>query len=839
MTPGHSHFGWREAARLARRDLDTKALGLRLLFVCLVLGVAMLAAIGSMIAAIDDELGAQGQEILGGDIQVETGQREFAADERAAFAELGDLSETIRIRSMAQAGEGAVLSELKGVDGAYPLYGALTLADGSRVTAIDPGAVLVGQALVDRLDIGIGDEVRFGEARFAVAGIIGDEPDRVGEGFTLGPVALVSLDGLRATGLLQPGSLYETKYRLRLPSGADAGTVREGLEERFAARGWDFDDRDNAAPGLSRFLGRMGQFLTLIGLTALIIAGIGMNNGVSAYLTARRDAIATVKALGATSGDIARIYGMQVGAVALAGIAAGVLLGASVVPLVLLLAGDVLPVNPGFTVNGGGLALAALYGALITFIFAVPPIARARVTSAAAMFRARVAGERQRDWRAVAIVAVATLALLALVLGTASDLVFVAGTIVATLGVLAILLALGRLVRWLARRAPRPRRPLLRLAIANLHRPGSQTPALVTALGLSLTLFVTIAAIQTSLDAEIQGTVPERAPDLFVLDVPSTGQGELVEAVERAAPGAELNIVPALRGTVVAIGDTRVADMEDQPEGQFLLRGERGVTYSPVLPEGSELEAGEWWPEDYTGPPLVSLDIEQARPLGLDIGDTLTVSVLGREIEAEIASLRTINWDTMGFNYVMVFTPDTFAAAPHTLTATVTLADGGSKPATTRALLDAFSGASVIDTGEVLVQVRTLLEQMAAAIIFASSVTFVAGIAVLVGAVLASRAARNYDSVLLKTFGATRAQVLGGQAVEYALLALILGLLALLLGGLAAWYVIVQIFDFGWQPSWAAVGLAILAGGGATLVIGVLGSLKVMNARPAEALREA
>lgn len=841
--PASTMLGVAQSWRIARRDMLGGLRGLRLLFVCLLLGVATLAAIGSLTEAITGELTARGQSLLGGDIEVAMTQREAGAAEKRALQSLGRFSETLRTRAMAQRignspdGAAAVLTELKGVDRAYPLYGVLTLKQGRYHAPLAPDRILIGQALVERLRLRTGDRLRYGQADFTVAGIIADEPDRVGEGFTLGPVAIVSLDGLRRTGLIQPGSLFTAKYRLRLPPGEDAQALRARLEKRYAAQGWQFKDRGRAAPGASRFIDRMGQFLSLIGLAALVIAGIGVSSGVASYLALKRGSIATLKILGATAADIERIYLLQIGAVAATAIGCGLVVGAFAPPLIVALAGDVLPVQPGLRLHAQPLVTSAVYGLLIAFIFTLPPLARARTQPAAAIFRALVEPRRKRDMRTILRVASAALMLVALLLGTAREPWFAAAVLGATGGVLLLLWLLGALVGRIARRLPRPHRPLLRLGLANLHRPGAQTVTLVVALGLALTLFVTLAGIQTSLSAEIAHTVPRRAPNLFVLDVPAPQEGRFRALVDRQAKGARLNVVPALRGTIVAYGGRRVADMAEMPEGAWVLRGDRGVTYSAALPEGSELVAGHWWPAGYNGPPLLSMDAEQAGKLGLHVGDSMIVSILGREIEARIASLRRISWDSMGFNYVLVFSPNTLAAAPHSLTATITMPPARDA-AVTRALLAAFPGASVIAVGDLITQVSGLLDQMAGAILAAASITILAGIAVLVGAIAASRQARSYDSVIFKTLGATRWQILGAQGIEYGLLAVLLAFVSLALGTAAAWFVIVRLFDFAWSPDWSIV-LATLAGGALlTLGIGLAGSLPLMAVRPARALRE-
>lgn len=834
-------LGWRQSWALARRDLNGGLRGLRLLVICMVLGVATLAAIGSLTNALTGELESRGQTLLGGDVELSVSQRLASDAERAAFANAGAVSETVRMRAMAQSeGEAnspaAVLSELKGVDGAYPLYGRLTLENGAVAPPLRGDQLLVARALADRLDADVGDTLRFGTASFTIAGIIGEEPDRVGEGFTLGPVALTTLTGMNRTGLVQPGSLYTAKYRLRLSPSADVSALTDTLVDQYRATGWTVKDRFRAAPGAGRFFERMGQFLSLIGLAALVIAGIGVSNGVASYLAARRGTIATFKILGAQSADIRRIYLMQIAVVALGAITLGLVIGALVPPLLIWTLGDVLPVQPGLTLEPAALATAAGYGLLVALVFTLPPLARAKTQPAAALFRATVEPRWAIDRPTIIAVALAVGGVIALALGTAREPLFSGGVLAAIAAVLALLLGLGSVINRVAARLPRPARPLLRMAIANLHRPGAQTVALVVALGLALTLFVTLAAIQTSLASEIARTVPQRAPSQFVLDIPAVQEPAFRAAVRAAAPDAEIATVPALRGTIVAYGGQRVADLEEPPEGAWFLRGDRGITYSAALPEGSEVTAGAWWPAGYAGPPLVSLDQEAAGILGIGVGDTITVNILGREIEARIASLRQINWDTMGFNYILVYSPNTLASAPHTFAATIQTTPAF-EGAISRAVLTALPAASIIAVGEVIGQVTSILGQMSAAILAAASITILAGIAVLVGAIAASRQSRSYDAVVMKTLGATRRQILAAQAIEYLLLALVLAAVALALGTAAAWYVITGLFDFGWAPDWWVVGATVAAGIVLTLGIGLLGSIPILSSRPAEALR--
>ncbi|UNU43301.1 FtsX-like permease family protein [Sphingopyxis sp. YF1] len=824
--------------RIARRDLAARIRGLRLLAVCLFLGVATLAAIGSLTRGITAELETRGQTILGGDIEFGMPQRQANEAEMAAFRSAGTTSATVRLRAMANApGGDALLAELKAVDAAYPLYGTMRLESGARRGPPPAGTIWVGKDFASRLDLSVDEAVKFGEKNFRIDGIIADEPDRLGEGFALGPVAIIGIADLDATRLIQPGSLYESKYRVRLPDDANPAAVGKALEKQFPGAGWDITDRSNGAPGTRRFIERMGQFLSLVGLAALVIAGIGVGNGVASYLAGKRPGLATLKVLGADSSTVMRIYGLQILAVAALAIFAGLAVGALAPAAITAVAGDVLPVKPGIALYPLPLAISAAYGLLIAIAFALPPLAATRRVPAAGLYRATVSGLARPEMRTVLSVGGALAAVVAIAIGTAREPLFALGFVGAAAALLLLLVAMGWLVRTIASRVPRPRQPLLRLAVANLHRPGAATGALVVALGLGLTLFVTLAAVQTSITAEIARTVPQRAPSFFVLDIPRDGAADFRAMVTKADPGAEINLIPALRGGVTEYAGKRVDELEQLPEGAWVLRGDRGLTYSPALPNGSELVAGRWWAADYKGPPLVSVEQEVATSIGLKIGDTLSVNVLGVEVQARVASLRTVEWDNFGLNYVLVFSPGSFDAAPHNMVATVAVGPGA-ETELARSIPRAFPSASVIAVRDVIGQVTTLLTQMSQAIAAAASIAILAGIAVLIGAIAASRERRVYDSVILKLLGATRGQILGAQGLEYAVLAAVVAALALGLGLAAAWYVVTQIFDFAFAPDPFAVGITLLGGAGLAFLIGIAGSWPLLSAKPAQALRD-
>lgn len=833
---------WRTAWTIARRDLSARFRGLRLLLVCLFLGVGAIAAIGTLTGSIERELANRGQQILGGDIELRVWQRELAGAEREALDELGEVSAGLRMQAIAQKGELTAPVALKAIDDKWPLYGRLELKDGRKVGAPPEGTAWIAEGTAERLGLERGDAFRIGGETQRVGGIIASDPEQLSEGFAFGDIAISALTLPSRAGMTTPGAMYRSVVRVKLDDNRDPGTVADKLEAHFPDAGFEIRTRDKAAPSTERFVSRMGEFLVLVGLAALVIAGIGISGGVSSYLEARRTSIATLKVLGASSSDIARIYLLQIGAAALAGSLAGLAAGILVTPVLASALGTLLPVSTGFTVSPAALLTAAAYGLLVALVFAAPPLIRARSFPAMTLMRARVA-PLATDRRALLLpVGLGLAAIVALALVNAAQPLVTLGFLTGAAVMLAVLALVGRGIALLAARLPRPANPMLRAGLANLHRPGAQTGALVTALGFGLSAFVLIAGVQTSLDANIRQTVPARAPDFFVLDVPRDRAGEFRDAVLQTIPDARVRMVPNLRGRILAYGPkdsmTRVADLTEIPEGGWALRGERGLTYSVGVPEGSTVTAGEWWTESYRGVPLVSVDEEFADAVGLKVGDYVTIGLLGVERTAKVAALRRIDWDTMGFNFVLVFSPNALADAPHRLAATIEVPRGTSTAGLLPKLVRAFPSSSVIETGGILRDARALLDQMSTAILAAASVAVLAGLAVLLGAIAAARASRTYDNVILRVLGASRAQLLALQLAEYGLVALVLALVALAGGSVMAWAVIVQLFEFEWLPDWPRI-LAVLGAGLALiLAFALAGSLPLLRSKPAQALRE-
>jgi putative ABC transport system permease protein len=838
------------AIRFSLREMRGGLSGFMIFLTCIALGVAAIGGVNSVARAISAGVADEGQSLLGGDMRFELTQREATAPERTFLSTLGTVAASATMRSMARLEDGSdqALVEVKAVDGAYPLYGTLETAPAlaRRDLFAERNGVFGAAApdiLFERLNIKPGSRIRLGESTFELRAQLVGEPDAVSEGFGFAPRLMVSLEGLRASGLIQPGSLVEHAYKLRLPVGtSDAGitAIREQARTEFPEAGWSVRTRSNAAPALASNIERFSQFLTLVGLTALVVGGVGVANAVRAYLDGKRGVIATFKSLGASGGFVFTVYLVQILMISGLGIAVGLVLGAMMPFAATAALASVLPVPAQASVYPAALGVAALFGVMVTLAFALLPLGRARDVPATALFREmgfEASGLPRLPYAAAALGIALLLALFAIWFSGDRRIatIFVGAMVFSFL----VLRYVGVLVQWLARRSPRVGSTALRLAIGNIHRPGALTPSVVLSLGLGLTLLVTLALIDGNLRRQIAGSLPERAPNFFFVDIQNTEADAFSRLVEQEAPEGGLVRVPMLRGRVMAINAVDVQKMTVPADGAWVLRGDRGLTYEAKAPANATLTEGTWWPEDYSGEPLVSFSAEEGKAIGLKLGDTVTVNVLGRNVTAKIANFRQVQWESMGINFVMVFSPNTFAGAPHSWLATLTAKDA--TPAEEARILNAvtraFPAVTTVRVKDALDVVNRLVSQLGTAIRAAASVALIASVLVLAGALAAGNRARIHDAVVLKTLGATRRTLITAFSLEYALIGLATAVFALMAGGIAAWFVVARIMllpsVFLPEVAVATVAAALAL----TVGIGLVGTWRVLGHKAAPVLR--
>ncbi|MEQ8505264.1 MAG: FtsX-like permease family protein [Rhodospirillales bacterium] len=838
------------AGRMAWRDLtggpSGVLRGLGIFLACLVLGVTAIAAVGSLSRSFVAGLDRDGTKLLGGDVDLRLTHRHADAAQLAYLAEKSQAqSDTVEMRTMARPLDPQArrsLAELKAVDDRYPLAGTLVTEPAMPLARIlerraGTWGAAVDDNLLVRLNVAIGDRVRVGEAEFEIRAVIKKEPDRVASVFSFGPRFMISRDALPATGLVQPGSQIRYHHRLVLPPGTSVPDFIEGLEREFPQAGWRIRAADEAAPGVRRFVDRLTLFMGFVGLTVLLVGGIGITNAVAGYLDERAATIATLKCLGAEGRLIFAIYLMQILILAAGGVVLGLIIGAALPWLGVAALGHLLPVAPEPGIYPAALITAGVFGILSAVTFALWPLARAREVRAGDLFRDRVAPARRRPRTAyLALIALGVASLAALTIATATDRWFAYWFVGGSAAFLIVLRLAAWAVGHAARAIRNPPGARLRLVIANLGRPDTMVPSVVTSLGLGLAVLVAVALIDANMTRQVTERLPERAPAFFFLDIQPDQVADFDTTVSRIDGTSNLQRVPSLRGRITHIDGTPVDQVDIPPDSQWAIRGDRALTYAAKQPDASEIVKGDWWPTDYAGPPIISLDASLARGFGIGLGDTLTVNILGRPVTAEVRSLRQIDWRSLRFDFAIIFAPGTLEGAPHSHIAAVE-APVSAEDAIERTIADRFLNISAIRVREALEAAARIMEGVSWAVRGVASITIAAGALVLAGTIAAGHRRRVYDAVVFKVLGADRRRVLGGYVLEYGMLGLLTAVIGAAVGTAAAWGIVVHLMKSDWAFDAGAATMTALFCLAVTLIMGLFGTWRAMGQKAMPHLR--
>ena len=834
----------RLALRFARRELRSGIAGFRIFLACLALGVAAIAASGSTAEAFRQGLASQAREILGGDVVFSLDQGRFSPDQRAAFAALGPVAYSVRANGMAETGAGQRrLVDMRGVDAAYPLVGSVELSgapDLATALRVENGVAgaIVEQGLLDRLDLKLGDTFTVGGTPFVARAVLLAEPDRLGRGFALGPRVVTTVPAVERAGLLAPGGLFGEAVRIALPAEVDPKAAIAAIEKRFPQGRLEARDRSEAAAGAGRLIDQLEYFLGFIGLASLVAGGLGVGGAVSAYLEGRKPSIATLKALGAEGGLIRDIYLIQIGVLAVVGVAIGLVIGA-VVPLVIgVLAKDSLPIPALFAIYPAPLVKAGAFGLLAAAAFALAPLARARATPPSSLFRRQLTDRPVLGVELVFAV-LAAVGLAGLALWTAPSKLAAAALIGGTVVAFALLWGLGRGAAFLAGRLRRHAGGAVRLGLANLAGPRSAARTASPAIGLGVALLAMVVLIQSSLLGQITEVAPRSAPSVVFTEIPADRGAAFDAAVARvmAIPGPDrYRRLPLLTGRIVRLKGAPV-----NPEA--LPQGERWAFDQDILltalagaPDDANLVSGRWWAADYAGPPQIALSQDLAKAADLKVGDSLTLQLLGREMDVRIAALRRTEPGGFGTNFLLVLNAAAVEGA-NPRSVAIARASPTEERALTQALGADFREVNIISVREQLEAAATLFDRLALAIRGAAAVAGLAGLLVLVGAIAAGVRERAREAAVLKVLGGSHAQILTAYLVEYSLVGAIAGLAGLLLGAAGAWPVVTLAFKATWSMDWTGVVLLLTGATGIAALGGGLAALHALSRRPAPVLR--
>jgi len=808
-------------------------------FACITLGVSALVGVGSFADSLERTVARSAKSLMGGDVEIRS-TLPLSVDATALVPEPRGGVEVTRVRelvAMAQAGaQQTQLVELKAVEPGYPFYGEL-VTDPARAlpTLIGDGRALVHESLLARLGLRVGDHLRVGASDLTISGVILKEPDRAVGVFSLGPRVLIAAADLDRTGLIRPGSRVRYRTLFRLPEGRDAQVFRDRLALALPAA-QRVATYTQAQPGLRRFWDQLTMYLGLTGLVALMVGGIGVAVSVNAFVREKQSAIATMKALGAGWRVLLSAYLLQTALLGLGGSALGALLGSLVQPLLAPALTRLLPIELTLSFSPravlGGLAM----GVAVALLYALWPLLQIRRVPPALILRSEVEPRLhgRRPWKAAVPIAAGLAALALWQAGSWKIGALFAGGLAGALLLLALgartVVALARRVHW--------RSPAWRQAAANLHRPGSHAGPVLVSLGLAVSLIVSIALLERSLRSQLVDRSPGSTPAFFFIDVQPDQAEPFARLVEGHGATAAAELTPVVRSRLASVNGAPVAQTgKALREDAWYLTREYVLTWAKEPPGHNTVVAGRWWtPEEAAREPLISVEDEIARQLGVGLGDTLTFDIQGVLVSARVTSLRHVDWRSFTSNFFVIFSPGALEGAPTTFIATVR-ARPEREGALQSAVVAAFPNVTAIPIREVLERVTAVLDQIALAVRLVAAFSIGAGLIVMAGALAITRRQRLYQSVILKTIGATRGFVSRVFAIEYALLGAAAGVAGSALAAGLAWAVLRWAFDVPWQWAPATLVAGVLAATGLALVVGFLGTRRLLGRKPLGVLR--
>ncbi len=831
----------RQSFSLMRRELRHGLRGFGVFLTCIFLGIFAISAIGHFSAAARKGLLNDAGALLGGDLEISLNHRPLSSEQLEFLQQHGAVSLVKELRTMARFPHSGArgLIELKSVDSMYPLYGAVTLSDQKTLKeALSGKQAIVEKSFLQRFQVNIGDKVEIGEQSFLISAVIETEPDRSIRAFNLGPRLMIADDNLAATGLIQPGSLLKYDYRLKLPDKTQTLAFKDQLEKRFPEAGWRIRTWQEAAPRVRNFLDRMETNLTLLGLCSLLVGGLGVTGAVRGYLGAKIHNIATLKCLGATRSIIFTTYLLQILVIGAVGSLSGLLLGAMLPWLVVKFYGSnfPLPMDLGFYPEIWLLAM--LYGLLIALLFSLQELAKAGQVSPATLFRGYTGLDRIKPGRTTLVATlISAIALAGLAIVTSPDHMlavwFLSGCAVCFI----LFRLLAKVTIWATGKLPHSRYTPLRLAKANIVRPGSPAGGILFSLGIGLTVLVMIAQIQTNLNDMVSETLPKDAPAYFFFDIQPDQITGFREIFKDLPAGNALHASPTLRGRITAIKNIPVAQATIAPDVSWAVRGDRYLSYQSNMPPDTVVTAGKWWPEDYQGEPLISLTADLARGFNVTINDSLTVNILGRSITAKIANIREVDWSNLRLNFALIFAPGILEHAPQTYIAAAQL-QPDIETQIYREVTDRFTNVSALSVREILANVATTLQRISWVFKGVAAVALISGLLVLTGAVSADQHRRIRDAVILKVCGATRKDVVLAFAAEFTILGFWAGIVSLIAGSVAALAILKGPLEASYRVAPTVIGVTLAIAVITTLLLGLAGTWKALGQKPARFLRE-
>jgi putative ABC transport system permease protein len=851
-------LSWKRAGAIGWRDLRSAPGKFGFVVLSVAVGVAALVGVRGFSDSFQRSLSTEARSLMAGDLSARI-FRESTAEEKAKLAAILNqggtrttwVTETISMASVPPDPQPLLVS-LKAVDPAeYPYYGKADLDPAiSLEQALQGDSAVVAEEFLIRLNARVGQTLRLGGRDFRVSAVLQEEPDRLTASAGLGPRVMISQAALARTGLLAPGSRASERLLVKLPPQADMAGLRKQIETALPdAQVMDYHEGN---PGLNKGLENATAILSLICLVAMVLGAIGVAMAMHAHLEQRMDMLAILKALGAGSGDLLRIFLFQTLGLGLAGGVLGVAAGVGVMAALPAVFGKLLPVHATLEFPWQSIAAGLGTGLLTTLLFCLPPLLDVRGVRPVLVLRRMVepgpqgfSGWLSAWWARRLQLGLGAIVVLALgaIAWALSDSSKVGGwfALIFTIALIVLLLVASvtlRILRFLLDRVRLRLPSFLRHGLANLYRPGNQSAAVMAALGTGVMLILAVFLMQASLLRDLRETASPTLPNLFLIDV-TTDEVAGVKDFFAHQPGVSqklgqsLDLMPVVTGRFISLNGKPVEELKGEHFPRQLLENAR-LTWADAPPTGDKVTQGKWWTDASAAELAVSDSVAQR--LHLAVGSTADLEVGGTVRSLKITAIYRADGQHLGGQVAFVLPSEQIKNEPATWYGGAHIAPK-QVPAIERVLFAAYPTVTVINLADVLERIESVVDQITFVVRFLAGFSIFAGLTILASSIAGTRFRRMREAVVLKTLGATRMRIVRTFSVEFSVLGLLAGSVGVVFANLLT-RVLLKKLDVAFHVEWKATLFALLGTAILAAATGWIASYRILGLRPLEVLRE-
>ena len=832
--------------KLSLRELKGSFNEFKIVMISIFLGVFIITAVGSLSKNLIYEINNKSSELLGGDFELSTTYQEFPIKIKKWLEKNGKTSQIVELRTMVTSNQSVGVKrrivELKAVDQNWPLIGIPIIVPNKSINKSlkmnnynNNNGALIDASLKKQLEIQVGDVLQLGKTKIQISGIIKKEPDRMFSFATFGSRLLISKATLKASGLVIPGSLVKYKIKF-IPYNKKIDL--SFLKKFVHGTNISIKNIKNSTTNFNSFIEKTSLFISLVGLITLLISGVGISNGVKGYLIKKIKNIAIFKTLGAQNSTVFKIYFFQIIFIFLISIIPALIAGISIPFLLKTIISDSFLSSFEPFIFLEPIIISFLFGLIVCILFTIIPIAKTYEIKPIQLLRLSAHHSLNNYSKKIsALILILIFALCFLIFKLTNDLklsVYIFGVVLISF---LILKGMTNLLFLSFRKLKFKIGSLLEIARKSLIRPDTFAKSIVISFSIGLALLITLNIIEESLDYKISNTINKQAPNYFLIDIQPNQINQVKAMTSKFIGEDSLNAQPMLRGRVTSINNIKVENLKINKDVNWVLKRDRAFSWSNKAPKNVKIISGKWWPQDYTGPLLLSIGDKVAKGLNVKIGDKIEVNILGRNFEAEIFNTREIIWQNMDINFIFILSKSKIQNAPHSWIATTTTANKEMNNTLIEKIVSNFSNISSVSVEETYVAIKSILNLLITIVNSIALVTLLSGVIVLAGILNVSKKDKLYEVAILKILGASPKKIIFLWLQEFLIIGLMASLISILIGMSVSFILVTYIFQIDYNFNYITLITLSLIVPFLITIVSFLKMLKLIYSKPLDVLR--